>query len=167
VNEQIRIPEIRVIDPEGEQLGVMATQEALKIAEERGLDLVEIAPNSRPPVCKIMDFGKFKYEQSKKARESKRKQHTTHLKEIKIRPKIEEHDLQFKLRNVEKFLNERDKVKITIVFRGREMEHMDMGRKILDRVVNQFSSIAIIEKDAVQVGKMISMILGPRSERKT
>ncbi len=167
MNEQIRIPEIRVIDPEGAQLGVMATQEALKIAEERGLDLVEIAPNSRPPVCKIMDFGKFKYEQSKKARESKRKQHTTHLKEIKIRPKIEEHDLQFKLRNAEKFLNERDKVKITIVFRGREMEHIDMGRKILDRIVNQFSSIAIIEKDAVQVGKMISMILGPRSERKT
>jgi translation initiation factor IF-3 len=167
VNEQIRIPEIRVIDPEGEQLGVMATQEALKIAEERGLDLVEIAPNSRPPVCKIMDFGKFKYEQSKKARESKRKQHTTHLKEIKIRPKIEEHDLQFKLRNAEKFLNERDKVKITIVFRGREMEHIDMGRKILDRIVNQFTNIAIIEKDAVQVGKMISMILGPRSERKT
>jgi len=167
VNEQIRIPEIRVIDPEGEQLGVMATAEALKIAEERGLDLVEIAPNSRPPVCKIMDFGKFKYEQSKKARESKRKQHTTHLKEIKIRPKIEEHDLQFKLRNAEKFLVEHDKVKITIVFRGREMEHIDMGRKILDRIVNQFSSIAVIEKDAVQVGKMISMILGPRSDRKT
>ena len=167
MNEQIRIPEIRVIDPEGEQLGVMATPEALKIAEERGLDLVEIAPNSRPPVCKIMDFGKFKYEQSKKARESKRKQHTTHLKEIKIRPKIEEHDLQFKLRNAEKFLGDRDKVKITIVFRGREMEHIDMGRKILDRIVNQFSSIAIIEKDAVQVGKMISMILGPRSERKS
>ncbi len=166
VNEQIRIPEIRVIDPEGEQLGVMATQDALKIAEERGLDLVEIAPNSRPPVCKIMDFGKFKYEQSKKAHESKRKQHTTHLKEIKIRPKIEEHDLQFKLRNAEKFLNERDKVKITIVFRGREMEHIDMGRKILDRIVNRFSSIAIIEKDAVQVGKMISMILGPRSDQK-
>lgn len=167
MNEQIRIPEIRVIDPEGEQLGVMATAEALKIAEERGLDLVEIAPNSRPPVCKIMDFGKFKYEQSKKARESKRKQHTTHLKEIKIRPKIEEHDLQFKLRNAEKFLVEHDKVKITIVFRGREMEHIDMGRKILDRIVNQFSSIAVIEKDAVQVGKMISMILGPRSDRKT
>jgi translation initiation factor IF-3 len=167
VNEQIRIPEIRVIDPEGEQLGVMATTEALKMAEDRGLDLVEIAPTSRPPVCKIMDYGKFKYEQSKKARESRRKQHTTHLKEIKIRPKIEEHDLQFKLRNAEKFLTERDKVKITIVFRGREMEHIDMGRKILDRIVNQFSSIAVIEKDAVQVGKMISMILGPRSDRKS
>lgn len=166
MNEQIRIPEIRVIDPEGNQLGVLPTQEALKIAEERGLDLVEIAPTSRPPVCKIMDFGKFKYEQSKKARDSKKKQHTAHLKEIKIRPKIEEHDLQFKMRNAEKFLTEKDKVKITVVFRGREMEHIDMGRKLLDRIVNQFSHIAIIEKDAVQVGRMISMILGPRSDRK-
>jgi translation initiation factor IF-3 len=166
VNEQIRLPEIRVIDAEGKQLGILQTQEALKMAEEQGLDLVEIAPTSRPPVCKIMDFGKFKYEQSKKARESKKKQHTTHLKEIKIRPKIEEHDLQFKLRNAEKFLTDRDKVKITVVFRGREMEHMDMGRKILERIVTQFANIAIIEKDAVQVGKMISMILGPRSDRK-
>lgn len=166
VNEQIRLPEIRVIDAEGTQLGILQTQEALKLAEERGLDLVEIAPTSRPPVCKIMDFGKFKYEQSKKARESRKKQHTTHLKEIKIRPKIEEHDLQFKLRNAEKFLTDKDKVKITVIFRGREMEHMDMGRKILDRVITKFSDIAVIEKDAIQVGKMISMILGPRSDRK-
>jgi len=166
VNEQIRLPEIRVIDAEGKQLGVLATAEALKMAEEQGLDLVEIAPTSRPPVCKIMDFGKFKYEQSKKARESKKKQHTTHLKEIKSRPKIEEHDLQFKLRNAEKFLQDKDKVKITVIFRGREMEHIDMGRKILDRIVTQFAEIAIIEKDAIQVGKMISMILGPRSDRK-
>jgi len=166
INEQIRIPEIRVIDSEGNQLGILPTPEALKKAEEQGLDLVEIAPTSRPPVCKIMDFGKFKYEQSKKARESRKKQHTTHLKEIKIRPKIEEHDLQFKMRNAEKFLTDRDKVKITVVFRGREMEHMDMGRKILDRIVTQFAEIAVIEKDAVQVGKMISLILGPRSDRK-
>ena len=129
MNEQIRLPEIRVIDAEGKQLGILQTPEALKMAEEQGLDLVEIAPTSRPPVCKIMDFGKFKYEQSKKARESRKKQHTTHLKEIKIRPKIEEHDLQFKLRNAEKFLTEKDKVKITVIFRGREMEHMDMGTK--------------------------------------
>jgi translation initiation factor IF-3 len=144
----------------------MLTQEALKAAEEQGLDLVEIAPTSRPPVCKIMDYGKFKYEQSKKARESKKKQHASHLKEIKIRPKIEEHDLRFKLNNAEKFLANKDKVKFTIIFRGREMEHLDMGRKILDRIVNEFSNIAIVEKDAIQMGKMISMILGPRSERK-
>ncbi len=166
VNEQIRIPEIRVIDPEGNQLGIMPTPEALRKAEELELDLVEIAPTSRPPVCKIMDYGKFKYEQSKKARESKKRQHTAHLKEIKIRPKIEEHDLDFKLRNAEQFLLNKDKVKLTIVFRGREMEHIDLGRKLLDRIVNQFSNIAVIEKDAVQVGRMISMILGPRSEKK-
>jgi translation initiation factor IF-3 len=166
VNEQIRLPEIRVIDAEGKQLGILQTPEVLKMAQEQGLDLVEISPTSRPPVCKIMDFGKFKYEQSKKARDSRKKQHTTHLKEIKIRPKIEEHDLQFKLRNAERFLEEKDKVKITVIFRGREMEHMDMGRKILDRIVTQFADIALIEKDAVQVGKMISMILGPRSDRK-
>ncbi|MCX5753330.1 MAG: translation initiation factor IF-3 [Candidatus Krumholzibacteria bacterium] len=166
VNEQIRLPEIRVIDAEGKQLGILPTPEVLKMAQEQGLDLVEISPTSRPPVCKIMDFGKFKYEQSKKMRDSRKKQHTTHLKEIKIRPKIEEHDLQFKLRNAERFLEEKDKVKITVIFRGREMEHMDMGRKILDRIVTQFADIALIEKDAVQVGKMISMILGPRSDRK-
>jgi translation initiation factor IF-3 len=166
VNEQIRLPEIRVIDAEGNQLGVLPTQEALKMADEQGLDLVEIAPTSRPPVCKIMDYGKFKYEQSKKARESKKKQHMTHLKEIKIRPKIEEHDLQFKLRNAEKFLTDKDKVKVTVIFRGREMEHMETGRKILQRIVTQFAEIAVIEKDAVQVGKMLSMILGPRSDRK-
>ena len=166
VNEQIRLPEIRVIDAEGKQLGILQTQEALKMAEEQGLDLVEIAPTSRPPVCKIMDFGKFKYEQSKKARESRKKQHTTHLKEIKIRPKIDEHDLQFKLRNAEKFLTDKDKVKITVIFRGREMEHIDTGRKILERIVKQFAEVAIIEKDAIQIGKMLSMILGPRSDRK-
>jgi translation initiation factor IF-3 len=166
VNDQIRLPEIRVIDAEGKQLGVLQTQEALKMAEEQGLDLVEIAPTSRPPVCKIMDFGKFKYEQSKKARESRKKQHTTHLKEIKIRPKIEEHDLEFKLRNAEKFLTDKDKVKITVIFRGREMEHMETGRKILQGIVTRFADIAIIEKDAIQVGKMLSMILGPRSDRK-
>jgi translation initiation factor IF-3 len=166
VNDQIRLPEIRVIDAEGKQLGVLPTQEALKMAEEQGLDLVEIAPTSRPPVCKIMDYGKFKYEQSKKARESRKKQHTTHLKEIKIRPKIEEHDLEFKLRNAEKFLTDKDKVKITVIFRGREMEHMDTGRKILNDIVTRFADIAVIEKDAVQVGKMISLILGPRSDRK-
>jgi translation initiation factor IF-3 len=166
VNDQIRLPEIRVIDAEGKQLGVLQTQEALKMAEEQGLDLVEIAPTSRPPVCKIMDFGKFKYEQSKKARESRKKQHTTHLKEIKIRPKIEEHDLEFKLRNAEKILTDKDKVKITVIFRGREMEHMETGRKILQGIVTRFADIAIIEKDAIQVGKMLSMILGPRSDRK-
>ncbi len=162
----IRIPEIRVIDDEGNQLGVMATADAMKIAEERSLDLVEIAPNVRPPVCKIMDYGKYKYEQSKKARDSKKKQHVSHLKEIKFRPKIEEHDFQFKIRHAEKFLNNKDKVKFTVMFRGREMEHIDLGEKLLDRVVEEFSEIAIIEKPPIRMGRIISMILGPRSEKK-
>ena len=162
----IRIPEIRVIDDEGNQLGVMATQDAMKIAEERSLDLVEIAPNVRPPVCKIMDYGKYKYEQSKKARDSKRKQHVSHLKEIKFRPKIEEHDFQFKMRHAEKFLNNRDKVKFTVMFRGREMEHIELGEKLLDKVVEEFSDIAVIEKPPIRMGRIISMILGPRSDKK-
>lgn len=162
----IRIPEIRVIDEEGEQLGVMATDKARAIADERGLDLVEIAANVRPPVCKIMDYGKYKYEQSKKARETKKKQHVTHLKEIKLRPKIEEHDLQFKMKNAEKFLDQRDKVKFTVVFRGREMEHLERGYKMLKIIEEKFADIAHIEKDPSRQGRMISMIMGPRSDRK-
>jgi translation initiation factor IF-3 len=162
----IRIPEIRVIDEEGEQLGIMATDKARAIAEEKGLDLVEIAPTVRPPVCKIMDYGKYKYEQSKKARETRKKQHVTHLKEIKIRPKIEEHDLQFKMKNAEKFLDHRDKVKFTVVFRGREMEHLERGYEMLKKIEERFSEIAHVEKEPVRQGRMISMIMGPRSERK-
>lgn len=163
----IRIPEIRVIDDEGEQLGVMTTDEARRIAEEKGLDLVEIAPNVRPPVCKIMDFGKYKYEQSKKARESKKKQHITHLKEIKLRPKIETHDFDFKMRNAERFLAQKDKVKFTIVFRGREMEHLEKGYELLNQITERFSEIAALEKPAIRTGRIISMIMGPRSERKS
>ncbi len=165
INEMIRISEVRVIDDKGEQLGVMDTAEARRIAEERGFDLVEIAPNVRPPVCKIMDFGKYKYELSKKARESRKKQHVTHLKEIKIRPKIEEHDYQFKMRNAEKFLLNRDKVKFTVIFRGREMDHMEKGYEILQRIAGEFEPVASIENEAVRTGKIISMIMGPRSEK--
>ncbi len=156
---------MRVIDNDGNQLGVLQTSEAKKLADERSLDLVEIAPDVRPPVCKIMDYGRYKYEQSKKVRESKKKQHVTHLKEVKIRPKIEEHDLQFKLRNAEKFLSNRDKVKFTVIFRGREMEHIDIGYKILKRIAEQFSDIAVVEREAVRVGRVMSMILGLRSEK--
>lgn len=162
----IRIAEVRVIDNDGTQLGVMPTAEAKKIAEERDLDLVEIAPNVRPPVCKIMDYGRYKYEQSKKARESKKKHNVTHLKEIKIRPKIEDHDLEFKLKHAEKFLLHHDKVKFTVVFRGREMDHIEMGKAILDRIIERFKGIAVVEKEATRMGRMISMILGPTSERR-
>jgi len=167
VNEMIRIAEIRVIDEEGNQLGVLPTEEAKRVAEEKGLDLVEIVPDVRPPVCKIMDYGKYKYEQSKKTRESKKKQHVTHLKEIKLRPKIEEHDMQFKMRNAERFLMQKDKVKFTIVFRGREMEHLERGYALLKDVVGRFSEIAFVEKEAVRTGRIISLIMGPRSDRKT
>lgn len=162
----IRIAEVRVIDSDGSQLGVMPTADAKKIAEERELDLVEIAPHVRPPVCKIMDFGKYKYEQSKKAHETKKKQHVTHLKEIKIRPKIEGHDLDFKLKHAENFLLNRDKVKFTVVFRGREMDHLEMGYALLKKVTERFKEIAVVEKEATRVGRMMSMILGPTSERR-
>ncbi|MBU8921044.1 MAG: translation initiation factor IF-3 [Bacteroidales bacterium] len=161
----IRIPEIRVIDENGEQLGVMATDEARKIAEERDLDLVEIAPNVRPPVCKIMDFGKYKYEQSKKLQESKKKQHVTHLKEIKLRPKIEKHDLMFKMNNAEKFLEQKDKVKFTVIFRGREMEHLEKGYELLNQITERFSEIAAVERTAVRTGRIMSLIMGPRSDK--
>lgn len=162
----IRIPEIRVIGDDGTQLGVMPTAEAKKMAEEKNLDLVEIAPNVRPPVCKIMDFGKYKYEQSKKARDSKKKQHATQLKEIKLRPKIETHDLEFKMRHAENFLLNKDKVKITVIFRGREMEHRELGMKLLNVVVERFSEIATVEREPVMIGRIITMILGPKSEKK-
>lgn len=162
----IRIPEIRVIGDDGAQLGVMPTAEAKKIAEEKNLDLVEIAPNVRPPVCKIMDYGKYKYEQSKKARDSKKKQHVSHLKEIKLRPKIETHDFDFKMRHAEKFLLNKDKVKFTVIFRGREMEHRELGMGLLDQVVERFSEIATVERDPVMIGRIITMILGPKSEKK-
>lgn len=162
----IRIPEIRVIGDDGTQLGVMATADAKKLAEEKDLDLVEIAPNVRPPVCKIMDFGKYKYEQSKKSRDSKKKQHVTQLKEIKLRPKIEAHDFDFKLRHAEKFLLGKDKVKFTVIFRGREMEHRELGMKLLDQVVERFAEIATVEREPVMIGRIITMILGPKSEKK-
>ncbi len=163
----IRIAEVRVIDDNGDQLGVIPTDEAKKIAEEKGLDLVEIAPNVRPPVCKIMDFGKFKYEQSKKTRDSKKKQHVTHLKEIKLRPKIERHDFEFKMKNAQKFLEQKDKVKFTIIFRGREMEHIEKGYRLLDQITERFSEFASIEKTAIRTGRIISMIMGPLSEKKS
>lgn len=162
----IRIPEIRVISDDGTQLGVMATTEAKKLAEEKNLDLVEIAPNVRPPVCKIMDYGKYKYEQSKKARDSKKKQHVTHLKEIKLRPKIEAHDLEFKLRHAEKFLESKDKVKFTVIFRGREMEHSELGMDLLHHIIEHFSPVSTVEREPIMLGKIITMILGPKSEKK-
>lgn len=150
---------MRVVGEEGEQLGVLSTQDALKRAEEAGLDLVEVAPTAAPPVCRIMDYSRYKYEQEKREKEARKKQKIIHLKEIRLGPKIGEHDYQFKLRNLEEFLKRGDKVKITMMFRGREMAHVDLGRKVLDRLSSDISSVGEIEEPPRQEGRFINMVI--------
>ncbi|MFO7892848.1 MAG: translation initiation factor IF-3 [Longimicrobiales bacterium] len=161
VNRQIRISPVRVIGEDGEQLGIMAVEEALESAEEQGLDLVEVAPNSRPPVVRIMDYGKYKYEQSRKARQAKKKQHTTQLKEVKFRPGIEAHDLEFKLRHARRFLEEGNKVKATMMFRGRQVTHPELGREVLDRVASELEDVSKIESHPRLEGRNMIMVLVP------
>lgn len=156
------MPQVRLIDADGSQLGIMGVREAMAIAEERGLDLVEVAPNAAPPVCRIMDFGKFKYQQKKKTQEARKRQIQVQVKEVKIRPKTEEHDYQFKMRNARRFLEQKNKVKITVIFRGREMAHTDIGRGIMERVAQDTQDIANIEKAASLEGRAMTMILAPR-----
>jgi len=158
----IRAPEIRVIADDGEQLGVMTPEAAIARAEEVGLDLVEVAPAARPPVCRIMDYGRYKYEQKKKANKSKG--HAASLKEVKLRPRTDQHDLDFKLKNARRFLMEGDKVKVTVMYRGREMVHRDLGRKQLDRVVELLGPIAAVENPPRMEGRFLSMILVPNRE---
>lgn len=158
----IRAPEIRVIDAEGQQLGVMTPDDAIQKAEEVGLDLVEVAPAARPPVCRIMDYGRYKYEQKKKS--GKGKGHTASLKEVKLRPRTDQHDLDFKLKNARRFLLDGDKVKITVMYRGRELVHREIGRKQLDRVVELLGSIAVVESLPRMEGRLLSMILVPNRE---
>jgi translation initiation factor IF-3 len=162
VNEEIREREIRVIGAEGEQLGVMTSEAALAKAEEAGLDLVEVAPGSRPPVVRIMDYGRYKYEQKKKT--AKGRGHTTSLKEVKLRPRTDDHDLDTKLKSVRRFLIEGDKVKITVTFRGREMAHRELGRRQIDRVTQMLGTIAVVENPARMEGRFLSMILVPNRE---
>jgi translation initiation factor IF-3 len=157
VNERIRVREIRVIGSDSEQLGVMTPEEAIALAQEEGLDLVEVAANSRPPVCRIMDYGKYKYEQKKK--KTNRPSHAATLKEIKLRPGTDQHDLNFKLNNVRKFLIEGDKVKVTVMFRGREMVHKSRGRDQLEEVIKQLGSVAKMENPPRMEGRFMSMIL--------
>lgn len=157
---------VRVISAEGNQLGVMAISEALKLAQLQGADLVEVSPNARPPVCKIMDFGKFKYEQSKHERQAKKKQHVYQIKEVKVRPKIEEHDFTFKLRNARRFLIQRDKVKFTCMFRGREMTHMELGHALLEKIVEEISDIGFVESRPLLEGRSLVMIVAPRKDLK-
>lgn len=159
INGRIRVREVRVVGEEGEQLGVLPTIEAIKRAEEAGLDLVEVAPTAVPPVCRIMDYSKYKYEQEKREKEARKKQKIVHLKEIRLSPKIGEHDYQFKLRNLEDFLKRGDKVKITMMFKGREMAHVDLGRKILNRLASDISQVGEIEEPARQEGRFINLVI--------
>jgi len=158
----IRAPEIRVIDNEGQQLGVMTPDDAIQKAEEVGLDLVEVAPGSRPPVCRIMDYGRYKYEQKKKS--GKGKGHAASLKEVKLRPRTDQHDLDFKLKNARRFLLDGDKVKVTVMYRGREMVHREIGRKQLDKVVELLGTVAVVESSPRMEGRLLSMILVPNRE---
>ncbi|MFQ5747081.1 MAG: translation initiation factor IF-3 [Gemmatimonadota bacterium] len=162
VNERIRISPVRLIGDDGEQIGIIPTDEARAIAEERGMDLVEVAPNSRPPVCRIMDYGRFKYEQARKAKEAKRRQHTITVKEIKLRPKIEAHDFGFKLRHARRFLDEGNKVKFTLRFRGRENTHPELGERVLERVKAELDELGTVETDIRREGRTMTMLLAPR-----
>ena len=150
---------MRVIGDSGEQLGVMTVQEALKRAEEAGFDLVEVAPTAAPPVCRIIDYSRYKYEQEKREKEARKKQKVVHIKELRLGPKIGEHDYQFKLRYLEDFLKRGDKVKVTMMFRGREMAHIDLGRKILDRLASDISAIGEIEEAPRLEGRIIGMTI--------
>ena len=161
MNHMIRVPEVRVIDAEGAQLGVMPTEKALELAEDQGLDLVEVSPTARPPVCRIIDFGKFKYERSKRERESRKKQHTIHVKEVKFRPKTEEHDYQFKKRHAEEFLAKGNKVKITMMFRGRELDHRELGMRMLERLQKDLEHVGTVERPPVFEGRLIVMYMAP------
>nr|WP_242823366.1 translation initiation factor IF-3 [Thermaerobacter subterraneus] len=164
VNEQIRVREVRVISPEGEQLGIFPTHEALRMAYERNMDLVEVAPQARPPVCRIMDYGKFKYEQAKRDREARKRQKIVDIKEVKMRPRIDQHDFEVKLRNARRFLEDGDKVKATIMFRGREIVHADLGRQVLERLARAVEDIATIERRPVVEGRNMTMVLAPRPQ---
>ncbi|AQS58962.1 translation initiation factor IF-3 [Desulforamulus ferrireducens] len=165
INEEIRAREVRVVDADNNQLGIMSVKDALRIAEERQLDLVEVAPLAKPPVCRIMDFGKFKYEQSKRDKEAKKKQRIIQVKEVKLRPRIEDHDYEVKAKNAERFLKDGDKVKVTIMFRGREIVHTELGKKLLERLANDMKDISTVERQAKLEGKNMIMILAPKNER--
>ena len=162
----IRVREISLIGNDGEQLGVFPTQEALNMAEEKGQDLVEVAPNSSPPVCRIMDYGKFKYQQSKRAHEAKKKQKIIHVKEVKLRPNTDQHDYNFKLKNAFRFLESGDKVKVLVFFRGREIVHRENGQKLLVRATKTLEDIAVVEQEARQEGRTLCMIFAPKSLKK-
>ncbi|MDJ0830418.1 MAG: translation initiation factor IF-3 [Desulfobacterales bacterium] len=162
INKYIRAKEVRVIDPDGTQIGVIPIAQALETAAEFGLDLVEVSPNANPPVCKIMDYGRYKYQQDKKKQEAKKKQTTFQVKEIKVRPKTGEHDLNVKIGHIKKFLTRKDKVKVTLMFRGREITLTELGREVLAKIVEEIDEIAVVEQAPKFEGRTMVMILAPK-----
>lgn len=162
INEEIRAREIRVLSADNERIGIMSSRDALALAEQQQLDLVEISPNAKPPVCRIMNFGKFRYEQQKREKEAKKKQKVITLKEVKLRPHIEDHDFYVKMKNASKFLGEGNKVKVTIMFRGRELSHPELGLNVLTRFANELAEVATVEKAAKLEGRNMTMILAKK-----
>ena len=165
VNERIRVAQIRVIGDDGAQLGIMVPADALRLAKERGLDLVEVAPLVSPPVCRIMDFNKFRYDEQRREREAKKKHHVGKLKEVKFKPRIEAHDYQVKLNMLTRFLRRGDQAKVTMVYRGREMAHTELGRKILDRLVEDLKPVSKVERTPQLDGRFMTMVFGPDRDK--
>jgi translation initiation factor IF-3 len=161
INERIRVPEVRLIDDQGQQIGVLKTADALAFAQERDLDLVEVAPEARPPVCRVLDYSKYKYEQAQKIKQARKHQQQITVREIKFRPKIAEHDYDTKKHHVERFLKHKDKVKVTIMFRGREVTHPERGTAILDRLAEELSEIGVVEQRPMQEGRNMTMMMAP------
>ena len=165
INHDIKADEVRVVDEDGEMKGVMSVADAVELAEYAGLDLVEVSPNAKPPVCKILDYGKYKYEQQKKAAEARKKQKTVDVKEVKIRPGIEDHDYQVKMRNARRFLENGDKVKVTMRFRGREMAHQDIGMNLLNRMIEELSDVGKVDLKPKMEGRQMMMVLSSESTK--
>ena len=165
VNEAIRAREVRLIGPDGQQIGIVPLREALRIAREANLDLVNVAPQANPPVCRIMDYGKYRFEQSKKERESRKKQKTVEIKEVRFSPTIDEHDFQTKLRHIRSFLEDGDKVKCTLRFRGRQITHADLGQEVMQRIAEAVADLATVERKPLMEGRQLIMILAPRQAR--
>jgi len=166
INERIRAREVRTIDDEGNQLGILPTREALRIAQEKGRDRVMGAADAQPPVCKIRDYGRHKFETEKKAKEARKRQHTVSLKEVTVSYKIGQHDYEVRLRSIQKFITEGDKVKVTVRFRGREMQHQELGTALLSRFADGVKEIALVEREPKQEGRTLFMILAPRKKEK-
>jgi translation initiation factor IF-3 len=165
INRRIRVPQVRLIDEEGEQVGIIRTDEALMMAEERGLDLVEVAPNADPPVCRLMDYGKFLYEQNKKAREARKNQKVVETKEVQVTPITDDHDIEVKSRRAREFLSEGHKVKFTMKFRGRQLAHQDIGVRMLQDIVEKLRDVGVVEVQPLSEGRRISMVVAPQPQK--